>query len=130
MKHLKLFEEHSKVYESRNTISNAILHYKQTLDKEKMAEVSKLKSMLNLDIQEGPAYAASQYDDYEGWDKTLDKLRDLVNELDLSDIYYCDDTDEVTTTSPEEDEESGFSWMLIDASDVKKGLLGAVSEYV
>jgi hypothetical protein len=141
MKHLKTFNSFKINEDYGKNVSKAISIYKQQLDQEKLAKIKNLAAMLNLDIQEGSIYVESQYEDYEGWEKTLDQLRDLLNEIDVDTIYYCYDTDEVTTTNPEnrsnndddDDEEivDDFSdWTEIESSDVKKALIGAVSEYI
>lgn len=143
MKHLKTYNSFKLNEDYGKNVAKAISIYKQQLDQEKLAKIKKLAAMLNLDIQEGSEYASSQYEEYEGWETTIDQLRDLLNELDVDTIYYCYDTDEVTTTNPEnrtsnssddeEDEEfvDDFSdWTEIDSEAVKKALIGAVSEYI
>jgi hypothetical protein len=140
MKHLKTYNTFKLNEDYSKNVVKAISIYKEQLDQEKLVKIKKLAAMLNLDIQEGGVYASSQYEDYKGWDKTLAELRDLLDELDVDTIYYCYDTDEVTTTNPEnrssnddEDEDivDDFSdWTEIDSEDVKKSLIGAVSEYI
>lgn len=129
MKHLKLYEEFNFLNENKHT-EKAVQIYAETLDKEKLAKVKELKTMLNTDIREGGIYASSQFEDYKGFDKTLDELRDLLDELNIYDIYYCYDTDEVTTSEPEGEDAEGFTWYQIDSSDVKKALVGLVAEYL
>jgi hypothetical protein len=138
MKHLKTYNSFKLNEDYGKNVAKAISIYKQQLDQEKLAKIKKLSAMLNLDIQEGSEYASSQYEEYEGWETTIDQLRDLLNELDVDTIYYCYDTDEVITTHPEnrsnEDDEDivdDFSdWTEIDSEAVKKTLIGVVSEYI
>jgi hypothetical protein len=140
MKHLKTFNSFKLNEDYGKNVAKAISIYKQQLDQEKLAKIKKLAAMLNLDLQEGGVYASSQYEEYEGWETTIDQLRDLLNDIDVDTIYYCYDTDEVTTTSPEnrsndnEDDEEFVEdlsdWTEIDAEAIKKALIGAVSEYI
>lgn len=129
MKYLKLFEDFNSLNENKYT-EKAVQIYSGTLDKEKLAKVRELKTMLNTDLREGDIYTKSQFEDYKGFDKTLDELRDLLDELNIYDIYYCYDTDEVTTSEPEGEDAEGFTWYQIDSSDVKKALVGLVAEYL
>ena len=122
MKHLKLFEDFNSLNENKYA-KKAVEIFSETLDKEKLEKVKKLKTMLNTDLREGDIYAESQFEDYKGFDKTLD-------ELDIYDLYYCYDTDEVITTEPEGEDAEGFTWYKIDSSDVKNELVGLVAEYL
>jgi hypothetical protein len=140
MKHLKTYNSFKLNEDYNKNVAKAISIYKQQLDQDKLAKIRKLAAMLNLDIEEGGVYASSQYEEYEGWDITLNQLRDLLDELDVDTIYYCYDTDEVTTTHPEngnndnDDEEEIVDdlsdWTEIESDDVKKALIGKVSEYI
>ena len=108
----------------------AVDEYKKTLNSEILTNAMNVAKMLNLDLREGDIYTKSQFPEYTNFKEYKNKLESYIDDLDIYDIYYCYDTDEVLTSEPTEEENNGLSWSLIDREYIIKELFGEIASYL
>ena len=108
----------------------AVDEYKKTLNSEILTNAMNVAKILNLDLREGDIYTKSQFPEYTNFKEYKNKLESYIDDLDIYDIYYCYDTDEVLTSEPTEEENNGLSWSLIDREYIIKELFGEIASYL
>lgn len=120
------FNQFKKINESSNIIAKASESYVKTLDKDMLKALLHQKEMAHTSLYEGDLYTKEQFEDFVNFTDTIDKIHELIDDMDISDFYYDNFSDEIFETLPEDGEEV----YSVDKDDFLSEFLGDVATYL